>query len=148
MILPDKALTKLARCAHLQTVDDIKTHIPGWIWVERYGDEVLNLMKPIDEAWVEEHKREKQEKKMKRAEDTSRRRQTRAREKTMQRTHNLIEKERKRMEKERKKYDTEGLLQSDVFALSDVPTCSTLVPSQPFNSSQLVWSLDTSHNTK
>ena len=52
--MSDKTLTKLATSADIKTVDSIKTQIPDWIWADEYGEDVLNLLKPIDSAWKAE----------------------------------------------------------------------------------------------
>ena len=53
-LMSDKTLTKLATSADIKTVDSIKTQIPDWIWADEYGEDVLNLLKPIDSAWKAE----------------------------------------------------------------------------------------------
>jgi hypothetical protein len=65
--MPDPLLTKLATCAHLKTLSDIKNEIPEWQWADEYGEEVLTLLAPIDVAWHEENKQMKAENKAKRA---------------------------------------------------------------------------------
>jgi hypothetical protein len=53
-LMSDKTLTKLATCADIKTVDLMKAQIPDWIWADDYGEEVLELLQPIDSAWKAE----------------------------------------------------------------------------------------------
>jgi len=59
-ILPNPILTTLASNAHIRTVEDIVTIInPPWIMARRHGEDVLKLLKTLDDAAREEHEREK-----------------------------------------------------------------------------------------
>lgn len=56
VILPDKNLTTLAS-KRLKTLDDLKAALsPPWIFADRHGQEVLDLLKKMDDA--EKEKRE------------------------------------------------------------------------------------------
>jgi hypothetical protein len=66
-LLPDAVLTKLATQARLKTLADIQERIPEWGWADEYGEEILKLLEPIDNAWHEENERKKAENKVKRA---------------------------------------------------------------------------------
>jgi superfamily II DNA/RNA helicase len=69
-ILPDMILTKLATHARLQTLQDIKNDTPDWVWMDEYGDEVLQLLAPIDKAYHEENEKQKTEARAKKAKVT------------------------------------------------------------------------------
>jgi hypothetical protein len=60
-------LTKFAARSRLQTVADIKEEAPEWGWVDEYGDEILKLLQPIDQAWHKENEKKKAENKAKHA---------------------------------------------------------------------------------
>lgn len=70
-ILPDKMLSKLATHARLKTLDLIKAEAPGWILAERYGEDVLKVLEPIDKVWIEEAKQRKEENRAKRAKQSA-----------------------------------------------------------------------------
>jgi hypothetical protein len=67
VVLPQKLLTKIASQGRLKTVSDIKEHIPDWVWADKYGQSVLDLLAPIDTTWIEESVQKKAENKAKRA---------------------------------------------------------------------------------
>ncbi len=54
VLLPDKILEILAKAAHIKCVDDIRRDIPEWEWVDDYGVEVLDRLRPIDNQWKAE----------------------------------------------------------------------------------------------
>jgi hypothetical protein len=50
VILPDPVLTTIASNRNLTTLDHLQHSLPTlWVFAERYGDEVLVLVKTIDE---------------------------------------------------------------------------------------------------
>ncbi|KAI0074493.1 hypothetical protein K474DRAFT_1699640 [Panus rudis PR-1116 ss-1] len=64
LILDDSTLKKLANRANLQTVQDIKDEL-DWLYVEKYGEEVLRLLKDADDRWLAERTKVLEEKKTK-----------------------------------------------------------------------------------
>jgi hypothetical protein len=70
-ILPNKILSKLATHARLKTRDLIKEELPGWILADRYGEDVLGVLEPIDKAWAEESEQRKEENRTKRVKRTA-----------------------------------------------------------------------------
>ena len=65
VLLPDPALKKLARRADLNTVQALKNDLK-WDYAQRYGEEVLQILKPIDEAYLREKHEEREQKAAKR----------------------------------------------------------------------------------
>lgn len=70
-ILPDKILSKLATQARLKTLDLIMEEVPGWILANRYGEDVLKVLEPIDRGWIEEAEQKREENKVKRAKQSA-----------------------------------------------------------------------------
>ena len=59
-ILPNPILTTLTSNAHICTVEDMVTVInPPWIMAWQHGEDVLKLLKSLDDAAREEHERER-----------------------------------------------------------------------------------------
>lgn len=55
VLLPPKVLEGLAKRAHIRTVEDIKTEFPDWSFADKHGNDVLNLLRPIDEVfWIQQ----------------------------------------------------------------------------------------------
>ena len=52
-LLEDKDLTVLASRARIRTFDDLKLHVPNWPFMKRHGDEVLTLLRLIDDDYRE-----------------------------------------------------------------------------------------------
>lgn len=48
--MPDDVLKKLALYARIKTIEDIKHSVPDWDFIDKYGDNVLTLLKLIDDA--------------------------------------------------------------------------------------------------
>ena len=61
VILPDKMLSKLAMQARLKTRDLIKEALPGWALADRYREDALKVLEPIDKGWVKEAEQKKEE---------------------------------------------------------------------------------------
>ncbi len=66
VLLPDKVLDILAKAAHIKTVDNIRRDLPEWEWVNDYGAEVLDRLRPIDNQWKAESTHAAEENKAKR----------------------------------------------------------------------------------
>ena len=58
VLLPDPIIKKITSNARIKTIDDLKTLKPSWIFAERHGQEVLDLLERLDQ-----HEREQREKK-------------------------------------------------------------------------------------
>lgn len=85
-ILPDKTLTTLASNARIKTIDDMKEVLnPPWIFVERHGQEVLDMLKRLDEADKEDRERTKADKKAAKRRETEARREETKRQKELER---------------------------------------------------------------
>ena len=70
-ILPDKILSKLVTQAQIKTLDLIKEEIPGWILAKQYGEDVLKVLEPIDNGWIEETEQRKEENRAKQAKQSA-----------------------------------------------------------------------------
>ena len=51
-LLPDSILKSLASARYLQSIEDIKQHT-GWAFAERHGEEVLNILRRVDESFFD-----------------------------------------------------------------------------------------------
>jgi bloom syndrome protein len=111
-ILPNPILTTLASNAHIRTVEDIVTVInPPWIMARRHGEDVLKLLKTLDDAAREGHEREKRARAAERSAATAMRqaerqqvveaeREARRQEKAAAKAALMMERERVRAERE------------------------------------------------
>ena len=85
-ILPDMVLTSLASNARIQTLEDlIKNLNPPWMMARRHGQEVLDLLKMLDDNERTERQRDKQRRKDMRRRETEERQAQRARQKAIER---------------------------------------------------------------
>jgi hypothetical protein len=66
VLMSNTVINKLATRAHLQTVEDVQREIPEWDFAKEHGADALAIIKEVDDAWKQEHEREKQERKEKR----------------------------------------------------------------------------------
>ena len=66
-LLPDSVLTKLAKCARIKMVADMKIELPEWPFVDNHGNEIIKLLEPIDSAWHDKKEQKKAKAKAKRA---------------------------------------------------------------------------------
>lgn len=73
-ILPDKILTALASNARIKTVEDMGEMLtPCWMLASRHGQEVVDLLKRSDAAYLAERESKKQEKELRQQETAKRR---------------------------------------------------------------------------
>ena len=56
VLLPDPIIKKITSNAQIKTIDDLKTLKPSWVFAERHGQEVLDLLERLDQ-----HDREQKE---------------------------------------------------------------------------------------
>lgn len=101
-LLPDPLLTTLASNARIRTVEDIEKVLnPPWIMARRHGEEVLAILKRLDDAHI--HVRDQ----AKRAKADERRKVTEARQAEKREKANR-EREEKRQQKEMEKVEKDN----------------------------------------
>jgi chemotaxis protein histidine kinase CheA len=97
-ILPDPILTTLASNARIQTLDDMDAVLnPRWIMTKRHGQEVLDLLKRLDEIEITERERTKAARKEDKKQKTEERQREKKRQKELEREATQV---RKAVEKE------------------------------------------------
>lgn len=62
VLLPDDILQKLASCANILTAQALRDASFKWDFAQKYDEDILQLLKPIDDAWNEERQQEKNRK--------------------------------------------------------------------------------------
>jgi len=93
-ILPNQTLTSLASNAQLKTVEDIDVMVkPRWIWAQTQGEEVLAILKRLDDAERGDRARKAQEKSDLRKEETAKRNTEKERKKAEERAAKARQKE-------------------------------------------------------
>lgn len=54
-IMSNAVLEKIAKHARIKTMEDLNLETPDWDFKDKYGEEVLALLMPIDAKWMQEH---------------------------------------------------------------------------------------------
>jgi bloom syndrome protein len=98
-LLPDPIIKTLAPARHIQTVEALRVHT-GWIFADRHGEEVLNVLRQIDQVDNETQEAEKQARSAERKAATAARQQERKQREREQRLERQRQKEVVRMQKQ------------------------------------------------
>ncbi|KAJ3494147.1 hypothetical protein NLJ89_g10868 [Agrocybe chaxingu] len=104
-ILPDSIIKTLAPAAHIQTIDDLEA-ATNWIYAQRYGIELLDTLRRVDQHEAERRQAVKDAKAAARHQVTAARQEERKRqqaeERATRKAERLLEQQRQREEKVRK----------------------------------------------
>jgi hypothetical protein len=71
VLLPDPIITKISSNARIRTVDDLKSLSPPWIFAERHGQELLDLLDKLDRHYHEQKEKKKLEKREAKKKETA-----------------------------------------------------------------------------
>ena len=63
VLLPDPIIKKITSNTHIKTIDDLKTLKSSWIFAERHGQEVLDLLEKLNQDDCREQKEKKAQEK-------------------------------------------------------------------------------------
>lgn len=101
-LLPEAALTTLASNARIRTIENIEATLnPPWVMARRHGDEVLAILKRIDDAEMASREKEKELKRQARRRETDARQAEKKRLEELERVRKKEEKARAKAEKDR-----------------------------------------------
>ena len=81
VLLPDPIIKKITSNAQIKTIDDLKTLKPSWVFAERHGQEVLDLLKKLDQHNHEHKEKKALEKREAKKKETAARQETTKRQK-------------------------------------------------------------------
>lgn len=81
VLLPDPIIKKITSNARIKTIDDLKTLKPSWVFAERHGQEVLDLLERLDQCDREQREKKAREKREEKKKETAARQETAKRQK-------------------------------------------------------------------
>jgi hypothetical protein len=63
ILLAETVIAKLAMTASLSSLEDVKRKVPDWVFANKYGTDVIDVIKAADELWKRGHEQEIQTRK-------------------------------------------------------------------------------------
>ena len=81
VLLPDPIIKKITSNAQIKTIDDLKTLKSSWVFAERHGQEVLDLLERLDLHDREQREKKALEKRKEKKKETAARQETAKRQK-------------------------------------------------------------------
>ena len=81
VLLPDPIIKKITSNARIKTIDDLKTLKPSWVFAERHGQEVLDLLERLDLHGREQREKKALEKREEKKKETAARQENTKRQK-------------------------------------------------------------------
>ena len=108
-VLPDPTITTLASNARIRTVEDMNKCInPPWIMAQRHGDEILEIIKRLDDAEKATREQVKEAKAAAKRQDTEARKVVQKEQKDCQREEKRLQKESMQAERAQEKAEEQA----------------------------------------
>jgi hypothetical protein len=63
VLLAETVIAKLTMTASLSSLEDVKHEVPDWVFANKYGTDVIDVIKAADELWKRGHEQEIQTRK-------------------------------------------------------------------------------------